>query len=152
MKILKSLLAATVISVISSAVLAGDIIIHDPYARVSSKSAKSGAAFMAIHNHSSKSDLLISVTSTVAKKVELHTHKDVEGVMKMIKLEDGIVIPGMGHHALKRGGDHVMFMGLTQSLDHGDEIEVTLIFERAGSVKLKIPVDLERTDKVKHDH
>ena len=107
---------------------------------------------MAIHNNSSKNDLLISVTSTVAKKVELHTHKDVEGVMRMIKLEDGIVIPGMGHHALKRGGDHVMFMGLTQSLDHGDEIEVTLIFERAGSVKLKIPVDLERTDKVKHDH
>ena len=152
MKILKALLAAAAASVVSSAVLAGDIMIQDPYARVSSKSAKSGAAFMAIHNHSSKSDLLISVTSTVAQKVELHTHKDVEGVMKMIKLEDGIVIPGMGHHALKRGGDHVMFMGLTQSLHHGDEIAVTLILERAGSVKLKIPVDLERTDKVKHDH
>ena len=152
MRILKALLAAAAASVISSAVLAGDIMIHDPYARVSSKSAKSGAAFMAIHNRSSESDVLISVKSTVAKKVELHTHKDIEGVMKMIKLEDGIVIPGMGHHALNRGGDHVMFMGLTQSLHHGDEITVTLIFERAGSVKLKIPVDLERTDKVKHDH
>ncbi|MDA0319033.1 MAG: copper chaperone PCu(A)C [Proteobacteria bacterium] len=152
MKILKALLAAAAASVVSSAVLAGDIMIHDPYARVSSKSAKSGAAFMAIHNHSLESDVLISVESTVAKKVELHTHKEVEGVMKMIKLEDGIVIPGMGHHALKRGGDHVMFMGLTQSLRHGDDIEVTLIFERGGRVKLKIPVDLERTDKVKHDH
>lgn len=152
MKILKALLAAAAASVVSSAVLAGDIMIHDPYARVSSKSAKSGAAFMVIHNHSLESDVLISVESTVAKKVELHTHKEVEGVMKMIKLEDGIVIPGMGHHALKRGGDHVMFMGLTQSLHHGDDIEVTLIFERGGRVKLKIPVDLERTDKVKHDH
>jgi copper(I)-binding protein len=152
MKILKALLAAAAASVVSSAVLAGDIMIHDPYARVSSKSAKSGAAFMAIHNHSLESDVLISVESTVAKKVELHTHKEVEGVMKMIKLEDGIVIPGMGHHALKRGGDHVMFMGLTQSLHHGDDIEVTLIFERGGRVKLKIPVDLERADKVKHDH
>ncbi len=152
MKILKTLRAAAAASVISSAVLAGDIMIHDPYARVSSKSAKSGAAFMTIHNHSSASDLLISVTSTVAKKVELHTHKEVEGVMKMIKLEDGIVIPGRGHHALKRGGDHFMFMGLTQSLQHGDEIAVTLIFERAGSLMLKIPVDLERTNKVKHDH
>ena len=152
MKILKALLAATAASIISSAVLAGDIMIHDPYARVSSKSAKSGAAFMAFHNHSSESDVLISVASNVAKKVELHTHKEVDGVMKMIKLEDGIVIPGMGHHALKRGSDHVMFMGLTQSLQHGDKIAVTLIFERSGSVKLTIPVDLERTDKVKHDH
>ena len=152
MRILKALLAAAAASIVSSAVLSGQILIHDPYARVSSKSAKSGAAFMIIHNHSSENDVLISVESSVAQKVELHTHKEVEGVMKMIKLEDGIVIPGMGHHALKRGGDHVMFMGLTQSLHHGDQITVTLIFERAGSVKLKIPVDLERTDKVKHDH
>ena len=152
MKILKASLAATAASIISSAVLAGNIMIHDPYARVSSKSAKSGAAFMAIHNHSSESDVLISVASTVAKKVELHTHREVEGVMKMIKLEDGIVIPGMGHHALKRGSDHVMFMGLTQSLQHGDEIPVTLIFERSGSINLTIPVDLERKEKVKHDH
>ena len=152
MKILKALLAATAASIIPSAVLAGDIMIHDSYARVSSKSAKSGAAFMAIHNHSSESDVLISVASTVAKKVELHTHKEVDGVMKMIKLENGILIPGMGHHALKRGGDHVMLMGLTQSLQHGDEIGITLIFERSGGIKLRIPVDLERTDKVKHDH
>ena len=152
MKILKALMAAAAASVISSSVLAGDIIIHDPYARVSSKSAKSGAAFMTIHNHSSESDVLISVVSTVAKKVEFHTHREVDGIMKMIKLEDGIVIPGMGHHALKRGGDHVMFMGLTQSFQHGEEIAVTLIFERSGSVKLTIPVDLEKTDKVKHDH
>ena len=152
MKIFKALLAGPVASIISPAVLAGDIVIQDPYLRVSSKSAKSGAAFMAIHNHSLKSDVLISVVSAVAKKVELHTHKEANGVMKMIKLEDGIVIPGMGHHALKRGGDHVMFMGLTQSLQHGDEIVVTLIFERSGSVKLTVPVDLERTGKVKHDH
>ena len=152
MEILKALLATTAASIIPSAVLAGDIMINDPYARVSSKSAKSGAAFMSFHNHSSESDVLISVASNVAKKVELHTHKEVDGVMKMIKLEDGIVIPGMGHHALKRGGDHVMFMGLTQSLQHGDKIAVTLIFERSGSVKLTIPVDLERTGKVKHDH
>ena len=152
MQILKALLAASAASAISCAVLAGDIMIHDPYARVSSKSAKSGAAFMAIHNHSSESDVLISVASTVAKKVELHTHKEVDGVMKMIKLEDGIVIPGMGHHSLKRGSDHVMFMGLTQSLQHGDKIAVILIFERSGSLKLTIPVDLERTGKVKHDH
>ena len=152
MKILKILLTAAAASIISSAVLSGEILIHDPYARVSSKSAKSGTAFMTIHNHSSESDVLISVESTVAQKVELHTHKEVEGVMRMIKLDEGIIIPGMGHKALKRAGDHVMFMGLTQSLQHGDEIAVTLIFERSGSVKLTIPVDLERTGKVKHDH
>lgn len=152
MRILKTLLAAFTASFISSSVLAGEIMIHDPYARVSSKSAKSGAAFMTIHNHSADDDVLISVTSTIAKKVELHTHKEINDVMKMIKLENGIVVPGMGHHSLKRGGDHIMFMGLTTSLHHGDEIPVTLIFERSGSININIPVDLERKDKMKHDH
>ena len=152
MKVLRALLSAAAASVITSSVLAGDIIIQGPYARVASKSAKSGAAFMTIHNHSSESDVLISVASTVAKKVELHTHKEIDDVMKMIKLENGIVIPGLGHHALTRGGDHVMFMGLTQSLRHGDEITVTLIFERSGNIEVTIPVDLKRKDKVKHDH
>jgi copper(I)-binding protein len=56
-------------------------------------------------------------------------------------------------HALKRGGDHVMFMGLTRSLEHGDMIEVTLTFEHAGDVTMTVPIDLERQDKMSaHTH
>ncbi len=45
---------------------------------------------------------------------------------------------------LARGGDHVMFMGLNEVLTHGDTINVTLVFEKAGEVAVEIPVDLER--------
>ncbi|NCX55288.1 MAG: copper chaperone PCu(A)C [Rhodobacterales bacterium] len=58
-------------------------------------------------------------------------------------------------HALKRGGDHVMFMGLTRSLEHGDKFELTLTFEHAGDVTLTVPVDLELQDEMpahKHTH
>jgi copper(I)-binding protein len=56
-------------------------------------------------------------------------------------------------HALKRGGDHVMFMGLTRSLEHGDMIDLTLTFENAGQVVLTVPIDLERQDKMSaHTH
>jgi copper(I)-binding protein len=151
---LKILLSAACVAFFTSAPLfAGDVMVMDAYARVASKVAKSGAAFMMIHNHSDQDDRLIAAASDVAKRVELHTHIEEDGVMKMTKLDDGMIIPAGGMHALKRGGDHVMFMGLTRSLEHGDMFELTLTFEHAGDVTLTIPVDLERQDKMSvHTH
>jgi copper(I)-binding protein len=106
-----------------------------------------------IHNYSDRDDRLIAAASDVAKRVELHTHIEEDGFMKMTKIEDGMIIPAGGMLALKRGGDHVMFMGLTRSLEHGDIFELTLIFEHAGDVILTVPVDLERQDKMTaHTH
>jgi copper(I)-binding protein len=121
-----------------------EITIQDAYARVASPTAKAGAAFMVIEN-SGDADRLIGAASDVAKKVELHTHKEMgEGVMRMMHVEDGFPIPAAGHHALARGGDHVMFMGLNHALAHGDVVTVTLTFEQAGDITVEIPVDLER--------
>jgi copper(I)-binding protein len=115
--------------------------------RTAMKGAKSGAAFMQIMNHTAEDDRLISVASDIAKRVELHTHKDMgEGVMKMMEVEDGFVIPAGGMHRLTRGGDHVMFMGLTQDMVQGESVEVTLTFEKAGEMVVQIPVDSERQD------
>lgn len=145
---LRNLCSAACVAVLSATPLfAGEVMVMDAYARVASKVAKSGAAFMMLHNHSKQDDRLIAAASDVAKRVELHTHLEEDGVMKMTKLDDGMAIPAGGMHALKRGGDHVMFMGLTRSLVHGDVIELTLTFEHAGDVTLTVPVDLERQDK-----
>lgn len=126
-------------------VFAGDITIDDPYARVSTMMSKSGAAFMVIHNAADADDRLVGARSDVAAKVELHTHKEnAEGVMQMLRVEDGFAIPAGGSHALARGGDHVMFLGLNRPLKHGDVVDVTLTFEQAGDMTVAIPVDLER--------
>ena len=62
----------------------------------------------------------------------------------MGRVEDGFAIPASGAHVLARGGDHVMFMGLTAPWADGDLIEVTLTFTIAGDITLTIPVDLDR--------
>ncbi|MFY0596487.1 MAG: copper chaperone PCu(A)C [Cognatishimia sp.] len=121
------------------------IMIKDAYARVASKAAKTGAAFLEIHNMGDTDDRLISVSTDIAVKNELHTHKDMgDGVMKMMHVEEGFVIPAGGSHVLARGGDHLMFMGLNKRLEHGDEVNAILVFEQAGEVALTFPVDLER--------
>ncbi len=124
---------------------AADITIEDAYARSSTAMSKSGAAFMTIVNAGAGDDRLIGAASDIAARVELHTHiQDENGVMLMREDEDGFPIPAGGSHALARGGDHVMFMGLTAPLEHGDTVALTLTFEKAGEITLTVPVDLER--------
>ena len=133
------------IALLIAAPVSADITIEDAYARAASPKAKAGAAFMILNNTGTEEDRLLSASSDIAARVELHTHKDMgDGVMKMMEVEEGFVIPGGGSHPLQRGGDHVMFMGLKQALNQGDSVTVTLTFEAAGEVVVEVPVDLER--------
>ena len=119
--------------------------IVDPYARAASPVAKSGAAFMVIENHGDTDDRLIGVRTEAAMRPELHTHKENDqGVMQMLQVEEGFPIPAGGTHALARGGDHVMLMGLTGPLEQGGAIQVVLVFEASGEIEVEIPVDNER--------
>ncbi|PRY25485.1 hypothetical protein CLV78_102665 [Aliiruegeria haliotis] len=147
---LKSLLAAVAALSLATPALA-EIKIEDAYARAAMANAKAGAAFMHIVNTGTEDDRLVGASSEIAGKTELHTHKDAgDGVMKMVHVEEGFAIPAGGMHMLKRGGDHVMFMGLKGPMNDGDSVTVTLSFEKAGDVTVEIPVDLKRKDKMSH--
>jgi copper(I)-binding protein len=128
-----------------AAAWAEGIVVEDAYARASTPTAKSGAAFMVLMNTSDLDDRLVAAKSDVAARVELHTHREIaDGVMKMMEVEEGFAIPAGGTHMLARGGDHVMFMGLNEPFADGDTVAVTLVFEHAGEVAVEIPVDLNR--------
>ncbi len=137
--------AVAAISFAVPALAGSDITIEYPYARASGMSAKAGAAFMQITNNGNEDDRLIEVRADIAKKIELHTHIEKEGgIMQMREVEGGFVIPAGSTHMLMRGGDHVMFMGLTRPMLQGDSVSVTMVFEKAGEIVVEIPVDLER--------
>jgi copper(I)-binding protein len=149
--------AATAAFAFALPALAGDIMVQDSYARASTAMSKSGAAFMVLMNEGDQDDRLIGASSDVAMRVELHTHKDNgQGVMSMVKVEEGFPIPAHGSHALARGGDHVMLMGLTHPLVQGEVIKITLTFEKAGEMTVEVPVDLERAPEgamqMQHQH
>lgn len=150
MKLTRLIAAGAAALALSTAPLfAGDIMVQDPYVRSSTPSSVTGAAFFVLINNSDTDDRLIAARSDVAKRVELHTHQeDANGVMKMMEIEGGIPVPAGGMHALRRGGDHVMLMGLTAPLRQGEQISVTLTFEKAGDIDVSVPVDSAR----KPDH
>jgi copper(I)-binding protein len=139
-------MAAVALTVSALPALAEDakLMIMDPYARASTPSSKSGAIFFEVMNNGA-ADRLIGASTPAAGMTMLHTHEeDANGVMKMIHVEEGFEVPANGTLALKRGGDHVMLMGLTGSLSQGDTVPLTLIFEQAGEINVDVPVDLKR--------
>jgi copper(I)-binding protein len=136
------LAACSALWMFAGAALAQEIVIEDAYAR---GGERSGAAFMIIRNGGDEDDRLVSASSPVAGMVELHTHiEDDAGVMRMRPVEDGFAIPAQGEHALERGGDHVMFMQLSEPFPQDGTVPVTLVFERAGEVTVDIPVRMDR--------
>lgn len=148
MSLKRTLLAATAALSLALPAFAGsEITIEDAYALASGPTAMAGAAFFMIHNMGDEDDRLIAAESDVAKRVELHTHiAEANGVMRMVEVKEGFPVPAGAMHALKRGADHVMFMGLNAPFDQGRILNVTLVFEKAGRIDVEIPVDLMRTD------
>ncbi|MEM1430841.1 MAG: copper chaperone PCu(A)C [Pseudomonadota bacterium] len=140
----KALAIAATAALFAVPAIAADIVIEDAYARASTPTSKSGAAFMMITNSGEADDRLVSASSEIAARVELHTHIEDGDVMRMVEVEEGFALPAGQTVMLERGGKHVMFLGLNTSLEQGNTVEVTLTFEKAGDVSVEIPVDLKR--------
>lgn len=142
---IQNFIAAAAIFLAAPAFAHDGVHIENAYARTNGGIGASGAVFMEIMNHSDENERLISVASDVAEKVEMHTHKaSADGVMQMMAVPEGFPIDPLMSHALARGGDHIMMMGLKQELKDGDMIHLTLTFEHAGVVEVDVPVDNQR--------
>jgi periplasmic copper chaperone A len=123
-----------------SAVLAqtNQIEVSNAWARATPAKAENGAAYVTIV--SPTPDRLLSVSSPVAKKTELHTMEMAGMVMKMRPIA-GLDIPAGQPVALKPGGEHIMLMGLQQPLREGQSFALTLNFEKAGARTVSVTVE-----------
>lgn len=113
--------------------------IQDAFARPAPAGGM-GGAFLTVVNTGSAPDRLVSARSPIAQTVETHETIDDNGVMKMRPVAGGFEVPANGKLELKPGGKHLMFVGLTSPLTAGSDVEITLVFEKAGEKTLKVPV------------
>jgi hypothetical protein len=118
---------------------AGQLTVVAPWARATPGGAKVAGAYLEIRAPAGVEDKLLSARSPVAAVVELHDHINEGGVMRMRRIES-IPIKGAKSVVLKPGGLHVMLMDLKGPLVAGQQIEITLVFEKAGEVTIKVPV------------
>jgi periplasmic copper chaperone A len=119
---------------------AGDIVVVSPWARATPERAKVGGGFMTLINKGSQDDRLMGAFSEISESVQIHEMHLVNGVMMMRHLNPGIGIKAGSSVTLKPFSHHLMFMDLKQPLVAGQNIKVTLQFEKAGKVDIDYEV------------
>ncbi len=136
----KAILAATLLAG-CPLLLAGtaDISVIDPYARAVPPGQPNSAAFMSLSNSASEARALVDAHSSAADVVELHTHINEDGMMRMRRV-DRIDIPAGERIVLKPGGLHIMLIGLKQDLAPGDALDLTLVYDNGARQSIEIPV------------
>ena len=120
----------------------GDLAIGHPYATPSIAGSANGAAYLAsIENQGAVADRLVRASTPIASRVEIHTmNVDAQGVMRMREI-DGIALAPKVKVQMKPGaGLHLMLIGLKEPLKEDATFPMTLEFERAGKVEVKVIV------------
>lgn len=121
-------------------VMAEDLQLSGAWVRAMQPGQKVAAAYLSILNRGETADRLVGATALAALRVEMHEMAIEDGVMKMRPVEGGIEIGPGDRVEFKPGGLHFMLTGIDEALVAEDEIELTLEFEKAGSVVLQFPV------------
>ena len=116
----------------------GHIEVEKARVRATPPGAKHGAAFMVLRNRGPDAKL-VAVRSDVSESVELHTHREENGRMRMRRIPQ-IAIPGRGQVELRPGGLHVMFIDLKAPLRPGDTVRMTLVFDDESERVVAAPV------------
>ncbi|KRB21790.1 hypothetical protein ASD99_05985 [Mesorhizobium sp. Root695] len=119
----------------------GDLEIGHPWSRATPAGAKVAGGYFTITNNGSAPDRLVSISSDVSEKAELHEMGVKDGVMTMRPVAGGLEIPAGGKVALAPGGYHLMFIGLKRQPKQGEEFSATLTFEKAGAVSVDFAVE-----------
>jgi copper(I)-binding protein len=117
----------------------GDVVVTSAWARATPPGAKVAGAYVTVQNRGSEPDRLVSIASPVAADAMVHETVEENGIASMRPLPDIIIAPGASLD-MTPGGIHVMLMELKAPLKAGEQIAVTLTFEKAGSVTAQAAV------------
>jgi len=113
------------------------------------------AAYLTLVNHGDVAVAIVGASADVAEKVELHTTRKVDGLMRMEQLQALAVAPGE-RVELAPGGTHLMLLGLAYRPVPGDEIRLCLQLVSGDEVctvaEVRMSGDLPGTTDHQHHH
>lgn len=108
---------------------AENVTITDPWVKAATTEDEMTSASGTLRNTSEEDARIVSVTTDVTERAELHEMtEDENGQMVMQRKENGIVVPAGQSQQLSPGGDHLMFLELPEDVAPGQEVTITLTF------------------------
>lgn len=99
---------------------------------------------------SASDDRLMGITSTLAGRVQIHESRMESNMMMMHEVEGGLALPAGQAVELKPGGNHIMLLGVTEPLEAGDTVPLTLTF--ASAAPLEVSAAVGQPDTTDYGH
>ncbi|MFE0460131.1 copper chaperone PCu(A)C [Kitasatospora sp. NPDC058965] len=109
--------------------------VADPYIPLPAGADQMAAGYLTVTNAGAGTDRLVRVSSPGASSVTMHRSTD-----SSMESVDALVVPANGALTLTRGGTHLMIMGWQKPPAVGDQLELDLTFEKAGTIAVQVPV------------
>ena len=147
--LISGLLAVTLASPLFAGSAADDIQVMDPWARAVPPGLTTSAGFLSMKNNGKQEHRLVAAESADAGSVELHTHINDNGVMRMRPVDD-IAIAAGATTTLQPGGLHLMLMMLKKPLKSGEKMPITLMFEDGSKKHIEAEVRHFSAEKMNH--
>ncbi|WP_371374006.1 copper chaperone PCu(A)C [Thalassotalea aquiviva] len=118
---------------------AQDIEITNSYIRETIPGTQVSSAYMTITNASADDIKLLSITSNISKRIELHQHLMRDSMMQMQQV-DSIIIKAKDKTVLQPHGYHVMIFELKSPLIANQHVAMTLHFSNGQTLDITLPV------------
>lgn len=122
-----------------SCMLNAEITVQEAYVREMPPGQPVTAAFMRLHNSGEQAVVLLGASSDSAEQVEIHAHRHANGMMRMEQI-DSVNLPAGGDFIFQPGEHHLMLINMTRPLKEGDSVSLTLEFNQAEPLTIKVPV------------
>ena len=114
---------------------AAGLTITDPWTKATEEGMT--GSFGMLENSSDQDLHIVGVRSELGETVELHEMVSGEdGQMVMQQSPDGFTVPAGGSFELAPGGNHVMFLGLTDPIEPGEDVTYDLELEDGSTLEV----------------
>ncbi len=104
---------------------AGDLAITDAWIRALPPTQPTTAAYLTVHNRGRQAVTITGASAEGAGRVEIHTTREVDGLMRMTPLST-LEVPAGGSAVLEPGGTHLMLLDLDGMPAAGESRELCL--------------------------
>ena len=120
---------------VDEGIQASKLQISDVWIRAMPPGHMMSAAYFKVHNLSSESIRILSVTSVDAQSCSFHQTKSVDGIVKMDALES-LEIPSQDVVQLQPAGIHLMLMGIKKPFQVGEKMPLPLQFSNGTEIEV----------------
>jgi len=114
-----------------------------PWARMQDPASGVAGGFCTFVNKGAEPDRLVAASSPLAATIEIYGIKVVGPGVAMRPIEGGLRLPVDTTIAMKPRGYHLLLKELKAPLKKGQQVPVTLTFEKAGERKVELVVEAE---------